>query len=187
VTAKSWAVTHLQLTPEEAKTMVGMPVINCRDLGFFFEPDPDNGLIKLSSHGAGYTNYKNEVSLPSTSNDGIPEMDEELIHRLIEETMPQFAGRPLVNKFICWCSDTADSDYIIDFVPGYENLIIAAGDSGHAFKMLPVAGKWVTRVLEEGKQNIQRWKWKEDVKGGAHDISWRVGKLRDIKDVKRRT
>jgi sarcosine oxidase / L-pipecolate oxidase len=186
VTAKSWAVAHIQLSPEEVVAMKGCPVVNCRDLGFFFEPDEDTGLIKLSANGAGYTNNITApgilASVPTSSNDGIPKEDEELIRRLIRETMPQFSKRELVNKFICWCGDTSDSDYIIDSVPDTQGLMVVAGDSGHAFKMLPVAGKWVRQALEEGGQSIERWRWK-DARNGSDDISWRVGKVKDIKDV----
>jgi sarcosine oxidase/L-pipecolate oxidase len=185
ITAKAWAVAHLQLTKDEMEAMKGCPVVNCRDLGFFFEPDEDTGLIKLSANGAGYTNRvpgREQVSLPSSSNRGIPTQDEDLLQRLIKETMPQFSGRELVNKFICWCGDTADSDYIIDFVPDCSDLLVAAGDSGHAFKMLPIAGKWVQEILETGQQNLKRWRWK-DGRGNQDDISWRVGKVQDIKDV----
>lgn len=186
VTAKSWAVAHLQLSPTEARAMKGCPVVNCRDLGFFFEPDEDTGLIKLSANGAGYTNNiavsGTQASIPTTSNDGIPREDEQLIRRLIEESIPEFSGRELVNKFICWCGDTADSDYIIDRVPNTNGLMVAAGDSGHAFKMLPVAGKWVKTMLEDGYQSIERWRWK-DGKRGSDDISWRVGQVKDIKDI----
>ena len=186
VTAKSWAVAHIQLSPKEAAGMKGCPVVNCRDLGFFFEPDEDTGLIKLSANGAGYTNTVSaagkSASVPTHLNDGIPKEDEDLIRRLIQETMPQFSGKELLNKFICWCGDTSDSDYIIDFVPDTQGLLVVAGDSGHAFKMLPVAGKWVKRALEEGRQSIERWKWKNTSKG-TRDISWRVGKVKDIKDV----
>jgi sarcosine oxidase/L-pipecolate oxidase len=186
ITAKSWAVAHLQLFPDEVAAMKGCPVVNCRDLGFFFEPDEDTGLIKLSANGAGYTNYMStsgtQASVPTSSNDGIPNSDEELIRRLIQETMPQFSRRELVNKFICWCGDTSDSDYIIDYVPGTERLLVVAGDSGHAFKMLPVAGKWVHKVLEDGGQSIERWRWKDGSRG-SNDISWRVGQVKDIKDV----
>lgn len=186
VTAKSWAVAHIQLTPDEAAAIRGCPVVNCRDLGFFFEPDEDTGLIKLSANGAGYTNNMSisgtQAPVPTLSNDGIPKEDEKLIRRLIQETMPQFSGRELVNKFICWCGDTSDSDYIIDFVPETEGLLVVAGDSGHAFKMLPVAGKWVKKALEDGEESIERWRWK-DVNKGSDNISWRVGKVKDIKDV----
>jgi sarcosine oxidase/L-pipecolate oxidase len=186
VTAKSWAVAHLQLSPEEAAVMKGCPVVNCRDLGFFFEPDEDTGLIKLSANGAGYTNNitasEAHASLPTASNDGIPTEDEDLIKRLIQQAMPQFSGKELVKKFICWCADTPDSNYIIDHVPGTMGLLVVAGDSGHGFKMLPVAGKWVKKALEDGEQIIERWRWK-DKKSGSDNISWRVGKVKDIKEV----
>ncbi|PVH74278.1 FAD dependent oxidoreductase [Cadophora sp. DSE1049] len=188
ITAKSWSVAHIQLSPTEAASMKGCPVVNCRDLGFFFEPDPDTGMIKFSANGAGYTNYvsragnSTQVSVPPASNEGIPKEDEKIIKQLIEEALPQFSGRELVKKFICWCSDTADSEYIIDFVPGSKGIMVAAGDSGHAFKMLPVAGEWVKRALLEGEQKTSRWRWKEGL-SDSDDISWRVGKVKDIKVV----
>ncbi|KAL5316008.1 hypothetical protein ACEPPN_016882 [Leptodophora sp. 'Broadleaf-Isolate-01'] len=188
ITAKAWSVAHIQLNTTEAKAIKGCPVVNCRDLGFFFEPDPDTGLVKFSANGAGYTNYISQsetgttVSVPPNSNEGIPEEDEILIKRLIGEAIPQLSGRDLIKKFICWCSDTADSEYIIDFAPGSEGLMVAAGDSGHAFKMLPVAGKWVKDALLNGEQTTLRWRWKEGTSNGD-DISWRVGQLKDIKDV----
>ncbi|TVY49053.1 L-saccharopine oxidase [Lachnellula occidentalis] len=188
VTAKSWAVAHIQLTASEAEAMRGCPVVNCRDLGFFFEPDDDTHKIKLCANGAGYTNYVSnagsgkKLSVPSTSIVGIPREDENLIKRLIAETIPRFVGRELIDRFICWCSDAANSDYVIDFVPGCGGLVVVTGDSGHAFKMLPIAGKWVQQVLEAGMQSTRRWKWKVSVKG-SEDISWRVGHVQDIKDV----
>lgn len=191
ITAKAWAVGHLQLTPSEATSLSGIPVINCRDLGFFFEPDLETGLLKLAAHGAGYTNYSpNGASVPplqSSSNAGIPTWDEQLLRRLIVETLPQFADRRLVKKFVCWCADTTDSEFIIDYVPGDEGLMVASGDSGHLFKMLPIAGKWVRHVIEATEQRRGRWKWKEVVEGDKEDISWRVGTLKDLGDVQRKT
>jgi sarcosine oxidase/L-pipecolate oxidase len=61
-------------------------------------------------------------------------------------------------------------------------LLVVAGDSGHGFKMLPVAGTWVKKALEDGEQIIERWRWK-DKKSGSDNISWRVGKVKDIKEV----
>ncbi|RDL33048.1 uncharacterized protein BP5553_08487 [Venustampulla echinocandica] len=188
VMAKAWSVAHIQLSAEEVEEMKDCPVVNCRDLGFFFEPDEDTGLLKLSANGAGYTNYvtspgfQEQISIPTPSVKGIPKEDEELIKRLISNTMPKFSGRQLVNKFICWCGDTAESDFIIDFLPGVEGLMVAGGDSGHAFKMLPVVGEWVANVIMEGEQSITRWKWK-DGKASSDDISWRVGTVRDIKEA----
>lgn len=195
ITAKAWSVAHLQLSSEQARSMAGIPVVNCRDMGFFFEPDPETNLLKLCAHSAGVTNYEGgTTSCPTSSgsSDGyaidhgrIPQDDAAKIVKLIAATMPQFSSLPLTRQFICWCGDTTDSNYIIDFVPGTteQSLMVFSGDSGHAFKMLPIAGQWAMAALEKGTQDLGRWRWKEISEGNVHDIHWRSGKLKDVRDV----
>ncbi|KAH8680436.1 FAD dependent oxidoreductase [Ilyonectria robusta] len=199
IVAKAWSVAHLQLSQEQAKAMAGVPVVNCRDLGFFFEPDPETCLLKLCAHSAGLTNYEtiaaevdSQMSVPTSSGSSIsdyrgriPREDEDKIVKLIAATMPQFSCLPLTRKFICWCGDTADSNYIIDYVPNTDSrsLMVFSGDSGHAFKMLPIAGRWARQVLEKGVQELDRWKWKATPDGDTNDIHWRVGSVRDVKGV----
>lgn len=199
ITAKAWSVAHLQLTPAQAADMMGIPVVNCRDLGFFFEPDAETGLLKLCAHSAGLTSYVKAgndgyASLPTSSSPdrketdpgAIPVEDQNKIVKLIDEALPQFSHLPLTRKFICWCGDTSDSNYIIDYVPGFEDqsLVVFSGDSGHAFKMLPIAGRWARDVLEKSEQGLDRWKWKNAPEGDSNDISWRIGTTKDVKDVK---
>jgi sarcosine oxidase/L-pipecolate oxidase len=195
LTAKSWAVGHVRLTADEAARFKNLPVVNCRDLGFFFEPVAidlagKEWLIKLCAHGGGYTNKSGaKTSIPPSQaeeNDGIPIEDELLIRRLLRETLPEFAKRPLERRFTCWCADTADSEYVIDHVPGYNGLMMAGGDSGHAFKMFPIFGSWVADMVEKGQQVEERWRWKNAVSDGKEDIDWRVGGVKDISEVERR-
>ncbi|KAK7934515.1 FAD dependent oxidoreductase [Apiospora marii] len=191
VAANAWAVAHIQLTPEEAQRLRGIPVTYARDLGFFFEPDRRTNLLKLCPSGAGYTNFvssssdgKKSVSVPPDFNDFITPADEEKVRKLLRETLPGLAERPLVNKHLCWCADTADSEYIVDFVPGTggRSLIVASGDSGHAFKMLPVAGRWVVELAKAGAQEKGRWRWKAGQDAGG-DVSWRIGRPVDLGEV----
>ncbi|KAK1674024.1 FAD dependent oxidoreductase [Colletotrichum godetiae] len=184
VTAKAWSVLHIQLEPEEAARLKGIPVTYARDLGFFFEPEPGTGILKLSPSGGGYTNYSTTTGLstPPEKNDFVPEADVRRIRRLLQETLPDLADRPLVDQHICWCADTADSDYVIDAVPGKKGLYLATGDSGHGFKMLPVVGQWIKDLVEKGEQDIVRWKWKEG-SDASHNVSWRAGEVVDLKDI----
>ncbi|KAI1490165.1 FAD dependent oxidoreductase [Biscogniauxia mediterranea] len=185
IIAKAWSVAHIQLTPNEAATLKDIPVTYARDLGFFFEPDRRTNLLKICPFGAGYTNYTpiagagTELSLPPENNDFIPERDEALVRKLLRETLPDLADRPLINKKICWCADTADSEYVIDFVPGKKGIMVVGGDSGHGFKMLPVIGEWVKETMEAGKQVKDRWCWKDGSDAGG-DVSWRVGETIDL-------
>ncbi|KAK6858826.1 FAD dependent oxidoreductase [Apiospora arundinis] len=170
----------------QAQKLRGIPVTYARDLGFFFEPDTRTNLLKLCPSGAGYTNFSGgpngTLSVPPDFNGFITPADEDKIRKLLRETLPGLAERPLINKHLCWCADTADSEYIIDFVPGKSNLIVASGDSGHAFKMLPIAGQWIVELAKAGKQEKSRWRWKQGQDAGG-DVSWRIGCPVDLKDV----
>jgi sarcosine oxidase/L-pipecolate oxidase len=184
VTAKCWTIAHVQLSEEEAERLKGVPVTHSRDLGFFAGPDGDR-LLKLSPSGGGFTNYVDGISVPREEADFLPAGEEEAIREILREHLPSLADRPLVGCKICWCADAVDSDYMIDFVPVMDNLVVATGDSGHAFKMFPLVGEWVKKVIEDGEQKIERWKWKEraETDGEPAEVSWRVGKTRDLSEV----
>ncbi|ETI21005.1 hypothetical protein G647_07348 [Cladophialophora carrionii CBS 160.54] len=196
VVAKSWSVAHVQLSERECDYLRGIPVLNVRDLGFFFEPDPATRLLKLCPLGAGYVNTdkRMRVSIPPRQSvpaprDHIPASDEKKLRQLLRETLPWLADRPFVDQRMCWFADTADSDYTVDIVPNTgDSLIVLSGDSGHGFKMMPIVGEWVVRLLEDGRQAQSRWQWRgsPEGKGGKEwgdDVSWRIGTTREIRDV----
>lgn len=196
-TARCWSVAHVQLTERETDFLRGIPVTNIRDLGFFFEPDPKTRLFKLCPLGVGFTNTDpvTGVSLPpppqrngeGVVEDYIPWEDELKLRRLLRETFPWMAERPFVQKKMCWFSDTADSDYLVDFLPGTGKTVVClSGDSGHGFKMMPVFGGWVVDLIHAGEQREERWRWKEgDFRGEewGEGVSWRVGEGGEWRDL----
>lgn len=195
VTAKSWSVAHVQLSDAEAAQLRGLPVTYARDLGFMFEPDPEMNLLKLCPMGGGYVNTdsKSGLSLPPRGlreSEFMPPGDEKKVRQLLKETLPELADRPLVRKQLCWFADTADSDFIVDYVPGSESsVMVLSGDSGHGFKMFPIVGDWVKNLIEakSGKQGVARWRWKQPkaaaAGAGTDDVSWRVGDVKEFADI----
>jgi len=191
--ARCWSVVHIPLTEDEVNLLRGIPVVNVRDLGFFFEPDPHTRLSKLCPLGGGYTNTGVDgVSLPSGSvsepgwGDFVPPDDERKLRALLREVLPWLADRPFVDNKFCWFSDTPDSEDCIDFVPGSSNsLVVLAGDSGHGFKMMPTVGKWVLELLDAGRQALPRWQWKANQGKASWEggVSWRVGDSKEMRDL----
>ncbi|SCO57232.1 related to fructosyl amino acid oxidase [Fusarium fujikuroi] len=194
--AKSWSVAHLHLTDDETSALRGIPVTYARDLGFFFEPDPKTNLLKLCPMGGGFINTDPKTGISHAPTDlkqsaFLPEGDEKQLRELVRQTLPQFADRPFVKKTLCWFADTADSDFIIDYVPNTSSSVLfLSGDSGHGFKFFPIFGGFVKDLLqsEKGEQPEARWRWKnpkiDEVKGdwgGA--VSWRLGNSTELVDI----
>lgn len=168
------------------------------------ETEQRNYLLKFAAHGGGWTNTvqgtSNEEADPLSHDReqgpkppgslppdepirAIPASDEQLLRELIRLTLPPFLyDRQFVKKSMCWCADTASSDFLIDFVPGYQGLLIAGADSGHAFKFLPIVGKWVVDVIKSRGQREERWRWKPS--GNRSDVgesvAWRGGSVRAL-------
>lgn len=56
---------------------------------------------------------------------------------------PELADAPVAFDRVCFYSESLDENWIIDHVPNVQGLVLASGDSGHAFKFLPVLGNLV--------------------------------------------
>ena len=68
--------------------------------------------------------------------------------RAVAAFLPRFADRPRFNQALCWCTDTADAALLVCEHPRWRNLVLATGDSGHSFKLLPNIGRHVVARLE---------------------------------------
>lgn len=195
VSPQSWSVGHLKITPEEAKPLKGMPVFNCRDIGFCFEPDEDDNIIKMCNESAGWVNYnpdsEQKYSVPTESNDGVCNVDKDSLKRQADIFFPQFKDKEVFNRKICWCCDRANSDFVIDYHPDFKNLLLATADSGHAFKMLPIFGEWVVAKISGSldKEKESRWKWFKQEEARQSDnidtVAWRLGKVLNLHDEQR--
>jgi sarcosine oxidase/L-pipecolate oxidase len=125
------------------------------------EPSPD-GIMKIVNEFEGYTHNipwrpfgaKEEITMSvprSHANhptDTIPTEGVNEIRKVIDVCLPAFKDKPLFDKAICWCTDSFDGHWLLCDDPRYRNLVLATGDSGHTFKMLPIVGKYVADLIE---------------------------------------
>ncbi|KZV65846.1 FAD dependent oxidoreductase [Peniophora sp. CONT] len=194
--SKAWVYTHIQLTPEEAKEYANCPVVYNEDIGFFFEPN-EYGVIKVCDEFPGYTRYKMHqpygasepklVSVPRSHakhpTDTFPDASEVTVRKAIATYLPRFKDKELFNRSLCWCTDTADANLLICEHPKWKNFILATGDSGHSFKLLPIIGKYVVELLEGTLQDdmLQAWRWRPG--SGDARKSRRTAPAKDLADM----
>lgn len=149
--------------------------------GLYGFPRTPEGLIKIGYRGTKYTNPVLQVdgkerSKPTTrytSEDtltAIPAAALRVISGFVAENLPELVEHeiPIVLSRVCWYNDSYDNNLVLDFVPGIDGLMVATGGSGHAFKYLPVLGKYMADIIEgkrDAAENAQkeifsRWRWR---------------------------
>ncbi|KAJ5904399.1 hypothetical protein N7504_006782 [Penicillium tannophilum] len=193
--SKAWVYAHIQLTPEEISEYKNIPVVYDGEFGFFFEPN-ENGVIKVCDEFPGFSRFKQHqpygasspklISVPRSHakhpTDTYPDASEVTIRKAIARFIPQFKDKELFNRAMCWCTDTADANLLICEHPQWKNFILATGDSGHSFKLLPNIGKHVVELIEGSLSDelAYEWRWRP---GGDALKSRRGAPAKDLADM----
>lgn len=124
------------------------------DLRYHWERFPNlwmHGTYSLSDVDYGYkvAPYRGSVKMD-------PDSDERIVspfvlgtaREFVAQRVPGLIGQPIVASRVCQLESSNNGDFIIDTHPGMDNVWIAGGGSGHAFKMGPVSGEYIAdRVL----------------------------------------
>ncbi|KAI1446655.1 putative fructosyl amino acid protein [Annulohypoxylon stygium] len=176
---------YIDLTEEEQKKLENIPVILNLTTGIFVIP-PRNRVLKVARHAFGYLNPKTPsiaplgipgcdksplkpISQPFTHLDdaslSIPEEGEKSLREGLRRIIPwpELQDRPFSRTRLCWYTDTATGDWIIDYHPYWQGLFVATGGSGHAFKFLPVIGDKVVDCIMGHCPTEFKEKWKYKV------------------------
>jgi sarcosine oxidase/L-pipecolate oxidase len=190
----AWTLAHIKMSPEECELYKNLPVLFNIESGFFMEPDAERGELKICDEHPGYTNFvttsTGKASVPFAKYQ-IPIEAENRTRGFLADTMPQLKDRLLSFARICWCADTPDRNFLIDWHPGFKSLLLAVGGSGHGFMHIPSVGGFVAdsleRKLDEKLKHAFRWRPETAVNRNWEDVqSRRVGpnKVMDFGDVK---
>ena len=76
--------------------------------------------------------------------------DEEVLREFTRRYFPDAAGPTLALK-ICLFTNTPDEHFILDRLPDYPQVCVAAGFSGHGFKFCSVVGEIMADLSQYGE------------------------------------
>lgn len=92
------------------------------------------------------------------------------VRRYARRRFPDIADAPVVETRVCQYEATPDTEFILDRHPDFDNVWIAGGGSGHAFKHGPVIGSYlVSRIAgAPAGPDEERFSLTRTRKRGAH-------------------
>ncbi|KAI9370013.1 FAD dependent oxidoreductase [Aspergillus egyptiacus] len=168
--ATAQIVGFVRLTAEELKALKDLPIIFNLSTGFFsFPPHEETGYLKVACHSFGYTlsteSADKTVSsppsrpIPARAN-FIPQEGMDRLLAGLREILPELADRGFEKTCLCWYNETPTGDFVFDYHPEYKNLFIATGGTGHAYKFLPVIGKYIAGAFQRKLSPELTEKWK---------------------------
>jgi sarcosine oxidase len=114
-------------------------------------PADGAGRVKVAKH-----HHRDETVDPESYDRIVSADDEALIRAALAEHLPAANG-PLASTTSCLYTMMPDGDFLIDRLPGFEQVIVASPCSGHGFKFAPVIGEILADLAIQGST--------------AHDIS----------------
>lgn len=123
------------------------------DVIYGFPPSPEHG-FKLASH------YDSGIMTDADAPRTPPgPQDEARIRRFLDRFMPDAAG-PLIQMKTCIYTKTPDEDFVIDFLPEDDRIVIASPCSGHGYKFASVIGEVLADLATVGhtEHDISRFR-----------------------------
>lgn len=125
--------------------------------GYYGFPATADGLVKIANHGTG-------VAIASDAERVTTDAQERALRAFVGESLPALAEAPIVHRRLCVYGDTADGHFWIARHPTRENLVVATGGSGHAFKFAPALGALIADIaLGEPHPLAAKFRWRPEL------------------------
>ena len=144
----------------------------CADIsttGYYgFPVHPIEGVVKIARHGVGRVMHPESPERVVTA--------EELAHAraFVAEVFPLLAASPIVFSGVCLYCDSWDGHFWIAHDPDRPGVVVATGDSGHAFKFGPVLGSLIADVAEGRADPLhQKFRWRRGVRAPRSEEAMR--------------
>ncbi|HVF91785.1 MAG TPA: N-methyl-L-tryptophan oxidase [Blastocatellia bacterium] len=121
------------------------PIFISFDTGFYGFPAHHEGAVKIANHNKGAT------SGPESLDEPVGEGAIRSCREFFSRHIPALARARVREARVCLYNNTPDDDFIIDWHPEMEGVLIATGFSGHGFKFGPVIGRTCAELLLSGR------------------------------------
>jgi sarcosine oxidase len=121
----------------------GMPGWADFNAGDMFYGFPD-----LEGRGVKFAHDVHGVEVDPDTQDRQPSteaLDEVIAYR--DRRFPLLKGVPLTGSEVCQYENSSNGDFLIDFHPVWDNVLLVGGGSGHGFKHGPEVGRYAARRL----------------------------------------
>lgn len=111
-------------------------------------PSVDGLLMKIAVHDGGIP-----VDDPLEVESSVDARELGITQRFLAECVTGAGGTPTNHK-TCFYTMTPDSHFVVDRHPQHENVVFAAGLSGHGYKFAPVLGEALADLLTTGSTHL---------------------------------
>jgi glycine/D-amino acid oxidase-like deaminating enzyme len=131
----------------------------CADIqttGYYgFPVHPVSGVVKIARHGPGRALH------PESPRRAVTAEEIADLRAFLAATFPRLQQVAIPYTRVCLYCDSWDGHFWIAHDPDRPGLVLATGDSGHAFKFAPVLGPLVADVVEGRSHPLQpRFRWR---------------------------
>lgn len=109
---------------------------NAQDFAYGF-PDLEGQGFKMA-----FDTHGEEVD-PDTQNRQVSAVGVARARAYLKTRFPDLAEAPLIHARVCQYENSSNGDFLIDRLPGHDNVWLVGGGSGHGFKHGPAVGKRV--------------------------------------------
>jgi sarcosine oxidase len=114
------------------------------DTAMYLTPHVDLPGVKIGKHRS------DALSDPDQLDRSVHPEDEQPLREFLARSLPSLNGR-VANARVCMYENSPDRHFLIDKHPQFENVVFAAGFSGHGFKFASVVGEILADLATTGQ------------------------------------
>jgi glycine/D-amino acid oxidase-like deaminating enzyme len=124
------------------------PVFLELESGFYGFPVHHAGAMKIANH------HKGHMIDPDSREEAVGEHFIDSCRAFFSEFIPGLADARVRETRVCIYNNTPDDDFIIDWHPQLESVLVVTGFSGHGFKFGPTIGRIAADLLISRRTSI---------------------------------